>query len=353
MAVQPQFRRGVRNQRGYVLLTLILAVALLAIATAIILPKIEFQLKRDREEELVHRGTQYSRAIKHYVKKFGRYPTKIEDLENTNQVRFLRRRYKDPITGKDFKILHMGDVQMMMVGAVGGVAGGVPGNPLSPAGQPAANGAPGGQANAAGGANASPFAGNFGAIGTTVNPMTLNNGGAMGATTTAGSNATASANPNANSASEGEGDDGETGANPASPGGQNPLTPTSGPLGQQPGGQNGSQVFGGGPMVGVASLSDKKTIRIFNKKDRYNQWQFIYDPSTDRGGLISTPAMGIPQFQSIPQNGAPAGQPGVGQPGVGQPGPGLGAQPPGLGARPNPPGSGMQPPPSPPDENDQ
>jgi hypothetical protein len=49
-------------------------------------------------------------------------------------------------------------------------------------------------------------------------------------------------------------------------------------------------VFGGGPIVGVASISKAPTIREFNHKNRYNQWQFIYDPSMDRGGLITTPA---------------------------------------------------------------
>jgi len=33
------------------------------------------------------------RAIQHFYKKFNRYPNKIEELENTNNVRFLRRRY--------------------------------------------------------------------------------------------------------------------------------------------------------------------------------------------------------------------------------------------------------------------
>ena len=55
-----------------------------------------------------------------------------------------------------------------------------------------------------------------------------------------------------------------------------------------PGNGNGP-TFGGLPIVGVASTSKDKTIREFNKKDHYNQWQFIYDPSTDRGGLLTTP----------------------------------------------------------------
>src|SRR5580692_12931545 len=132
-----------RSERGYILITLILFVALIAIAAGVMAPLIAFQVKRDREEELIHRGVQYSRAMKHFVKKFGRYPTRIEELENTNNVRFLRRAYKDPITGKDFKLLHMGDVQMSF-GA--GIPGAVSPNGLNPG----APGAPGGLAGPGG-----------------------------------------------------------------------------------------------------------------------------------------------------------------------------------------------------------
>jgi hypothetical protein len=54
-------------------------------------------------------------------------------------------------------------------------------------------------------------------------------------------------------------------------------------------GMGNGPVFGGAPIIGVASRSKEKSIREFNKKDHYNQWQFIYDPSTDRGGLLTTP----------------------------------------------------------------
>src|SRR3954468_5869234 len=91
---QPGTRRA---EGGYILLTLLLVVTVLIITAGAILPEITFQIKRDKEEELIHRGVQYSRAIRRYVKKFGRYPTRIEDLENTNNIRFLRRRYKDPL----------------------------------------------------------------------------------------------------------------------------------------------------------------------------------------------------------------------------------------------------------------
>ena len=66
-----------------------------------------------------HRGTAYMRAIQHFYKKFNRYPARVEELENTNNVRFLRRRYTDPMnfdkaTGKekDFKFLHQQDISL-------------------------------------------------------------------------------------------------------------------------------------------------------------------------------------------------------------------------------------------------
>jgi hypothetical protein len=51
----------------------------------------------------------------------------------------------------------------------------------------------------------------------------------------------------------------------------------------------GPQVFGGGPILGVASTSKANTIREFNKKNHYNDWMFVYDPNSDRGGLLKGP----------------------------------------------------------------
>src|SRR5260370_36845859 len=109
------------------MVTLLLAMAVLAIFAGVITSSIAFDIKRDREEELIHRGVQYSRAIRAYYKKFGRYPTKLEDLENTSRLRFLRKRYKDPMSCKggkcaDFKLLHFGEVQLSLSGIAGGTS---------------------------------------------------------------------------------------------------------------------------------------------------------------------------------------------------------------------------------------
>jgi hypothetical protein len=244
-----------------VLLTLMLFVALLAIGSLAWIQKVEFEIKRDREEELIHRGVQYSRALRHYVKKFGHYPARIEDLESTNNVHYLRKRYKDPITGKDFKFLRMNDIQTSFnPGAASGIAPGNPGSPIQ-------GGAPG----------ALNVSNNFGQGG----PGPSSNPGGPGP----------SSNPSGpqDQTQPGASDNASDSPDQAAQNGPGPANAPQG-LGNQTGlGSNNSQSFGGLPIVGVASTSKNKSIREFNKKDHYNQWQFIYDPSTDRGGLLTTP----------------------------------------------------------------
>lgn len=259
-----------RNERGYILLTIILFVALLAIAMTAMMPVITRQIKRDREEELIHRGVQYSRAIQHYVKKFGRYPTKLEDLENTSNVRFLRKRYKDPVTGKDFKLLHVGEVQTSFGPGIGGATS-VAAMAQGSAGGAFGNSALGGNSSfggnsAFGGGNS--FGGNSAFGG--------NNSGALGGSSFGGAANSAQSSGNTPQGTPNQGTDAT-----------NPEQQVSGQPNQADSSAN--KVFGGGPIMGVASTSKDKTIRIFNKKERYYQWQFIYDPSSDTGGLITTP----------------------------------------------------------------
>src|SRR3954470_291742 len=102
-----------RSQSGYLLMVLIFMMAVMILAMTAVAPRVAQQVKRDREEEMIHRGAQYARAIKRFYKKFGRYPNTIEQLENTNNLRFLRKRYADPMVedGK-WKFLHPGDVKV-------------------------------------------------------------------------------------------------------------------------------------------------------------------------------------------------------------------------------------------------
>ena len=93
------------------LLAVLFMMAMMVIVAMAVAPALVQQMKRDREEEMIHRGTEYARAIKKYYKKFGRYPANLEQLDNTNQIRFLRRRFKDPLTKDgEWKLLHYGDI---------------------------------------------------------------------------------------------------------------------------------------------------------------------------------------------------------------------------------------------------
>ncbi len=255
MKIRGPIRASSKNESGYILLILMLAVSLLVIGFLAIGQDMATKIRRDREEEMIHRGVQYSRAIRRYVKKFGRYPTRIEELEQTNNVRFLRKRYKDPITGTDFKLLHINDVRTAVNTGLG-----MGGNPAAAAGA--------GQPGMPAGTPATQAAGQSG---------------------------------NQTDSNSGSEDSDSKSSQPSSSG-------FSGP------------VFGGGPIVGVASTSKAKTIREFNHKNHYNQWQFIYDPTSDRGGLINTPYQ--PPLQGAVQNvngpNAPGSQaspsPGFGNP---------------------------------------
>jgi hypothetical protein len=83
----------------------------------------------------------------------------------------------------------------------------------------------------------------------------------------------------------------------------------------------------------VAATSKEESIRVYNKKNHYNEWLFAYNPSQDRGGLPKGPYE--PSLQAIlpgqlgqpgMQNGLGQGQSGFGQQGFGQQGQGFGQQ---------------------------
>ena len=109
MGRKPQTGRKREGERGFILLALLFASAAIAIQVAILLPRAAMQAQRVREERLIYRGEQYKRAIELYFRKHQKYPKELDDLEDTNGIRFLRRRYKDPLTGEDeWRLIHMG-----------------------------------------------------------------------------------------------------------------------------------------------------------------------------------------------------------------------------------------------------
>jgi hypothetical protein len=294
-----------RSERGYILITIIFAFAVMAIVAAMVAPAMIFELKRDREEEMIHRGAQYARAIRAYVKKNGRYPMRLEDLDDTNKIRYLRRHYKDPITGKDFRLLHQGEVPMLAGGLT--TAAGLGANGVA--------GAQGVQQQAAAQIAQGLAAG-----------QAAQNGGSLFGTAGQNDNTDQQGAQNGQSPAPDNGSDVGNATGPAQPG-QNQNTSSTGLFANT----NGAQAFGGGPIVGVASISKEKSIRIFNKKDHYKDWYFIYDPAMDRGGLITGPAQPPLPGSTNNLNGQTPGQNGASPTGLGGTTPGSGSTFNGLG----------------------
>src|SRR5580693_164944 len=100
---------GRNPESGYVLLFVFAMAAIVAVTLYMQVPRVAFEAQRDKEELLMDRGHEYIRAIALFVHKFNRFPASMDELENTNNLRFLRRRFPDPMTGKtDWRILHAG-----------------------------------------------------------------------------------------------------------------------------------------------------------------------------------------------------------------------------------------------------
>jgi len=223
------------------LLMLMLAVTMIVITLMSVVPNYRRSILRDREVEMIHRGEQYERAIRIFYRNNGsQYPISLEQLENMNKVRYLRRRYKDPMT-KDgsWKLVHITDLA-----AIKGTATGLAGTGAGAAQQDQQSS---GTSAFSGSAFGGPGSGNaFGGA-----------GGGTGSSSAFGGAGSGSAFGGAAT----------SGGNPA----------TSG------------DVLGGGLILGVVSKSKEEGLHSFNRKTHYNEWFFVYDPTQDRGQLISGP----------------------------------------------------------------
>jgi hypothetical protein len=67
-----------------------------------------YDMRRDREEELLFRGRAYMRAIGAFYAQNSRYPRTLAELggeKEPGKPRYIRQPYKDPMTGLDFALL--------------------------------------------------------------------------------------------------------------------------------------------------------------------------------------------------------------------------------------------------------
>ena len=118
MSKAPIRRRS--SEEGYILIWVIFLLAIFTISLSVAVPAISKEIERDRERETMARGKQYQRAIQLYYKKFHAYPPNVNALVNTNQIRFLRKKYIDPMTGKDdWKPILFGQAKTQTLGFFG------------------------------------------------------------------------------------------------------------------------------------------------------------------------------------------------------------------------------------------
>ena len=97
------------RESGFAMLLVFAMAAIIAISLYTQIPRAAFEAQREKESLTIDHGEQYIRGIKLYVRKLGRYPAKLEDLDNTQNIRFLRKHYIDPLSGKEeWRLLHMG-----------------------------------------------------------------------------------------------------------------------------------------------------------------------------------------------------------------------------------------------------
>jgi hypothetical protein len=89
-----------------------LIVFLMAAFVAIMLykemPDVAFEAQRQKEQTLIDRGDEYEHAIKLFYRRNQRFPTALDQLDKFNNIRYIRHRFKDPLTGKDeWRLIHI------------------------------------------------------------------------------------------------------------------------------------------------------------------------------------------------------------------------------------------------------
>ncbi len=269
------------------MVAVIFLLALFTLAMAVAAPKIADQIQLDREHETIERGKQYVRAIQLYYRKFHAYPPNIKALLETDNIRFLRQKYKDPLTGKDdWRIIHFGQAKVPPMGFFGQP---LAGSPTAIAGTGPSGGNTQQSGNQFGGSMGSPMGGNPG-------------GPLFGGSTLPGSGSTTTGTGTSSGSTDQSGS--TTGGSSTS------GTDSSGD--SMFGSSSSNQTFGGAGIIGVAPKSTKKSIMIYHKQDHYNMWEFVYNPLTDiqktGGGLIGQPAGGGSDSNS-PFGGSGSGSP--------------------------------------------
>ena len=216
---------------------LLVSMSVMAVIMGALLPVWTQLATREKEAELVFRGNQYVRAIGLFQRKYANTNPPTVDL--LVEQRFLRKKYKDPITNDDFQPIFASQAMQGVSAPTGALR-------------------PGQQATAS--------------LGTPAQQTLQAGFGSTGATSAGG-------------------------------------------------------------IIGVTSKSKELSIRLYNGRDKYNEWAFVYIQTAQRpaGPGVPTPQGGVPgQKPGMPGSpfspGQKPGMPGMpgGPGGMGGPG-GFGA----------------------------
>jgi type II secretory pathway pseudopilin PulG len=233
------------GEEGYMLLAMIVMVALVLIALSVAAPVVARELRRDKEVESEHRAEQYVRAIRLYYRKLNSYPPSMDALEKSNNIRFLRHQYVDPLTGKaDWRIIHVGENQTTVKGFFGEPLGG-----LNTTG-----------AGGSGLGSASSMS-SFGS-GTSGTPSGTATVGATSGLAAGFSGATV-ATPGTGGTAGASGTPGAAGTTGSGTGSSSTSAFGSGGVGQ---------------IMGVGSARSGTSILEPNAQTTYDTWEFLYDP---------------------------------------------------------------------------
>ena len=116
MTSKRHFDTRLANQDGVTYLFVMMLVVVMSISLMEVTQQWSVIIKRDREAELLFRGTRIKQAIERYVADYevqkatrpNRWPLSLEQLTKKSPKRYLQAVYKDPMTGEDFGLITVG-----------------------------------------------------------------------------------------------------------------------------------------------------------------------------------------------------------------------------------------------------
>ena len=100
-----------RGERGFAMLLVFAMAAAVVVMLYREAPRLATQALRQKEQLLIDRGEQYQRAITVFARTVKKYPQSLDELEKFQDKRYLRRRYKDPFTNEEWRLIHTDGMQ--------------------------------------------------------------------------------------------------------------------------------------------------------------------------------------------------------------------------------------------------